>query len=137
MLHARTIRTTIPCGRLTGVRLDLGAPGFTVVDHRDIPGRNVVALIQDDQPCLVEREFRHVAEPVLLLAHETAEALLEARVTLNEEPSEPVFDPEPSPTSFKDILIQKGDLDAGLAAADPRDRGNVPDRSPGARLHRA
>ncbi len=38
-------------------------------------------------------------------------------MTLNEEPSEPVFDPELSPTSFKDILIEKGDLDAGLAAA--------------------
>ncbi len=117
MLLARTIRSTIPCGRLIGARLDLGAPGFTVVDHRDIPGRNVVALIGDDQPCLVEREIRHVAEPVLLLAHESAETLLAARVTLDQEPSEPVYDPERSPTSFKDILIEKGDLDAGFAAA--------------------
>ena len=117
MLHARTIRTTIPCGRLAGVKLDLGAPGFTVVDHRDIPGPNVVALIEDDQPCLVEREIRHVAEPVLLLAHESAEALLAAQVTLDEEPFEPVFDPELSPTSFKNILIEKGDVAAGFAAA--------------------
>src|SRR5262245_58524707 len=101
MLLARTIRSTIPCGPLLGARLDLGAAGFTVVDHRDIPGRNVVALIADDQPCLVEREIRHVAEPILLLAHESGEALLAARVTLEEEPSEPVYDPERSPTSFK------------------------------------
>ena len=31
-------------------------------------GRNVVDLIERDQPCLVEREIRHAAEPVLLLA---------------------------------------------------------------------
>lgn len=118
MLHGRTIRTSIPCGRLAGVRLELGAAGFTVVDHRDIPGRNVVALIEDDQPCLVEHEIRHAAEPVLLLAHENPEALLAARVTLEEEPAEPIFDPERSPLSFKNILIQKGDLAAGFAGAD-------------------
>jgi CO/xanthine dehydrogenase Mo-binding subunit len=117
MLHGRTIRSTIACGALAGVRLDLGGGGFTVVDHRDIPGRNVVALIEDDQPCLVEREIRHVAEPVLLLAHESRDALVSARVTLDEVPAEPVFDPEQSPRSFKNILIEKGDIAAGLAAA--------------------
>lgn len=117
MLVGRTIRTSVPCGRLTGVRLELGAPGFTMVDHRDIPGRNVVALIEDDQPSLVEREIRHVAEPVLLLAHESRDALLAARVALEEEPGEPVYDPEQSPTAFKTILIEKGDLAAGMAAA--------------------
>ena len=84
MLHGRTIRSTIPCGHLSGVRLDFDAAGFTVVDYRDIPGRNVVALIDDDQPCLAEREIRHVAEPILLLAHEDREALLGASVTLDQ-----------------------------------------------------
>ena len=39
--------------------------GFTIVDHRDIPGRNVVALIDDDQPCLAERDdpSRRRADP--------------------------------------------------------------------------
>jgi CO/xanthine dehydrogenase Mo-binding subunit len=118
MLHGRTIRSTIPSGRLAGVRLDFDPAGFTVVDHRDIPGRNVVTLIADDQPCLVEREIRHVAEPVLLLAHQDREALLTAAVTLDEEVDAPIFDPERSPTAFKTILIEKGDLTAGFAAAD-------------------
>ena len=102
MLHARTIRSTIARGRLTGVRLDFDPAGFTIVDHRDIPpsGRNVVALIDDDQPCLVEREIRHVAEPVLLLAHEDRDCLLRARVELQEEALEPVLDPERSPRGF-------------------------------------
>ncbi len=118
MLYGRTIRTTIPCGRLAAARLGVDAAGFTVVDHRDIPGRNVIALIADDQPCLVEREIRHVAEPVLLLAHENREALLGASVILDEIPDTPVLDPEHSPTAFKKILIEKGDLSAGLARAD-------------------
>ncbi len=117
MLFGRTVRTTAPGGRIAGHRLDFDPAGFTVVDHRDIPGRNVVALLQDDQPCLVEEVFRHSAEPVLLLAHESREALHAARVKLEEAPAEPVFDPEQSPTSFKDILIEKGDLEAGFAKA--------------------
>ncbi len=119
MLHARTIRTTIPCGRLTNVRLDFDPAGFTIVDHRDIPasGRNVIALIESDQPCLVEREIRHVAEPVMLLAHEDREVLWGARVELTEEPDEPVFDPERSSKLFKEILIEKGNAQRAMLRA--------------------
>ena len=88
MLHGRTIRSTIPRGRISGVRLDFDTAGFTVVDHRDIPGRNVVALIDDDQPCLAEREVRHVAEPILLLAHEDREAPASARRSTLDEYAE-------------------------------------------------
>jgi CO/xanthine dehydrogenase Mo-binding subunit len=117
MLHGRTIRSTIPCGSIAGIRRDFDPAGFTVVDWRDIPGRNVVALLTEDQPCLVEREVRHQAEPVLLLAHENREALLVAAVHLEYLPGMPVFDPEQSPRSFKDILIEKGNLAAGFAKA--------------------
>ena len=78
MLHGRTIRSTMPRGRVNSIRLDFDTAGFTVVDYRDIPGRNIVALIDDDQPCLAEREIRHFAEPVLLLAHADRERLLRA-----------------------------------------------------------
>jgi CO/xanthine dehydrogenase Mo-binding subunit len=118
MLHGRTIRTTIPAGELVGVRLDFDSAGFTVVDHRDVPGRNVVALIQDDQPFLVEREIRHAEEPVLLLAHADREALRAASVHLECRPSEAVLDPERAPRAFKEITIEKGDLARGFAEAD-------------------
>src|SRR5439155_27000604 len=75
LLHARTIRSTIPSGDIADVRLNFDPTGFTVVDFRGIPGRNVVALIDDDQPCLAERTIRHVAEPILILAHADREQL--------------------------------------------------------------
>src|ERR1051325_10360435 len=70
MLHGRTIRSTIPCGRVRDIRHDFDTTGFTIADYRDIPGRNVCALIADDQLFLVERAVLHVAEPIVLLAHE-------------------------------------------------------------------
>jgi len=118
MLHGRTIRATIPCGRVKSVRLDFDQSGFTVVDHRDIPGRNLVALIAEDQPCLVETTVRHTAEPVLLLAHEDRDRVLEADVVIDYEPAKPVFDPTRSAIVLKALHIEKGNLERGFATAD-------------------
>ncbi len=118
MLYGRTIRSTIACGRIRSVNLLFDQAGFTVVDHRDIPGRNVVALIVDDQPCLAERVVRHFAEPILLVAHEDRERLIAADVDVDYEPSEPVFDPLDSPRIFKSVAINKGDIAAGFRLAD-------------------
>lgn len=120
MLHGRTIRSTIPRGRITNIRLDFDTAGFTIVDYRDIPaaGRNVVALIVDDQPFLVERDVLHLAEPILLLAHEDREALLAANVEIEYEVEVPEFDPEHSELTLKSLEINKGNLDAGFLDAD-------------------
>jgi CO/xanthine dehydrogenase Mo-binding subunit len=118
MIYGRTIRSTLACGRIRGVTPLFDPAGFTVVDYRDIPGRNVVALIADDQPCLAEHVVRHFAEPILLLAHANRDALLAAEVHVDCERSEPVFDPLRSPKVFKKIGIRKGNVEAGFAVAD-------------------
>jgi CO/xanthine dehydrogenase Mo-binding subunit len=118
LLHARTIRSTIPAGSIANIRFNFDTSGFTIADHRDIPGQNVVALIVDDQPCLAEREIRHVAEPILLLAHEDRETLLAADVQIDYRTAAPVYDPQQSPRTFKTITIEKGALADGFAAAD-------------------
>jgi CO/xanthine dehydrogenase Mo-binding subunit len=120
MLHGRTIRSTIPRGEITGIRLDFDRAGFTVADWRDVPGRNTIALIELDQPCLAEREVRHFAEPILLLAHEDRDRLLEAerRTAIDYRPLDPIYDPERSDLCFKEIVIEKGDLARGFSEAD-------------------
>ncbi len=118
LLYGRTIRATIPCGRVRSVRLDFDTNGFTVVDFRDIPNRNVVSLIADDQPYLVEREVRHVAEPLLLLAHEDRDTLRAANVVITYDASEPVYDPAQSTTLFKSVVIEKGDVERAISGAD-------------------
>ena len=120
MLHGRTIRSTIPRGRVTNIRFDFDTTGFTIVDYRDIPaaGHNIVALIEDDQPFLVETEVRHVAEAIVLLAHEDREKLLSANVVIEYESEEPEYDPERSSIILKALAIDKGNPDAGFAEAD-------------------
>lgn len=118
MLFGRTIRSTIPRGRVRSIRFDSDPAGFTVVDYRDVPGRNVVDLIAQDQPFLVEQDVRHRAEPILLLAHENREHLDAARVLIEYDAAPPLFDPEQSSEVFKAIDIVKGNVEAALAEAD-------------------
>jgi CO/xanthine dehydrogenase Mo-binding subunit len=118
MLHGRTVRSTIARGAINAIRLESDMTGFTVVDYRDVPGRNVVSLIDDDQPVLAEHEIYHYAEPILLLAHADRERLHAAAVNIEYTPQPALFDPERSIRSFKNIAIDKGSVGEGFADAD-------------------
>ncbi len=119
--YGTTIRSTEPHARLLGVELD---PAFdwsrvVVLTAKDIPGVNVVASIQEDQPALVIDEIRHHAEPVALIAAPDRGTLREARrhVSLKTEPLPPVFDPLEATQVFATYEIGSGDVEAALAAA--------------------
>src|SRR5690349_9017605 len=71
-LYGATVRTSVARGTLRAITKD---PAFdwsdvVVVTAADVPGDNVVALIEDDQPLLVPLggRVRHVYEPVALVA---------------------------------------------------------------------
>ncbi|HET8786854.1 MAG TPA: hypothetical protein VFM38_14555, partial [Candidatus Limnocylindrales bacterium] len=67
--YGATIRSTEPHARLLGFDLDdaFDWKRVVVVTADDIPGENIVSLIDDDQPALVPvgAEIRHQAEPLL------------------------------------------------------------------------
>jgi xanthine dehydrogenase molybdopterin-binding subunit B len=78
-----TIRSTDPHARLEGIELDdaFDWKRVVVVTSDDIPGENLVSLIQDDQPVLVPvgGEIRHQAEPCALIAAPDRATLRAAR----------------------------------------------------------
>ncbi|HEX6836311.1 MAG TPA: xanthine dehydrogenase family protein molybdopterin-binding subunit [Polyangia bacterium] len=121
MLYGTTIRSTIPAGRILSVDRDAAFDwsGFTFVDHRDIvaPGKNVVAMITDDQPILAVDRVRHQAEPIALLAHadraRLAEGLAHVQVRYEAEPAQ--LDFESASQVLKEIAIRRGDVDAVFA----------------------
>ncbi len=132
MLYGKTIRSAIAHGAIREIKFD---PAFdwsrvTVADYRDIPGKNAVALIEYDQPLLAESKIRHQEEPILLLAAEDRELLEEAakHIEIFYDESPAVLTVEEALAGkqlvygennvFKDILISKGDLEQGFAAAD-------------------
>ena len=119
MIYGATIRSTIPRGTFT-VRQTSLPDGCVVADHKDIPGPNYVALIDPDQPCLAVDQIRHVAEPILLVGHADKHALIDIhkRVTIEERPATPNYDPEKSDVCFKKISIDKGQIDLGFRISD-------------------
>ena len=68
MLHAVTVRSTVPRGRIKNIAYEGDSPWdqITVVTAKDIPGENYVALILNDQPYLADGVINHPEEPILL-----------------------------------------------------------------------
>ena len=132
MLHGVTVRSASPRGLIRDIRYAPGIPwgDLVVVTAADIPGANVVALINDDQPCLADGRVNHAEEPVVLLAHRDRSLVEEARrrVTIEIEPLPPVYAIEESlagreiiwgtDNTFKKYLVSRGDVDAALAEAE-------------------
>src|SRR5437868_3450398 len=132
MLHGVTVRSPIARGRLRNIHFGPEIPWdeFTIVTASDIPGRNRIALIVDDQPCLAETLVNHAEEPVVLLAHRDKQLLEEARraVTLEIDPLSAIFDIDDALAQkqiiwgtdnvFKTFLVEKGDVDGAWKQAD-------------------
>jgi CO/xanthine dehydrogenase Mo-binding subunit len=121
--YGATIRSTEPHARLLGVDRDedFDWSSVVLVTADDIPGDNVVSLIDDDQPVLVPvgGEIRHQAEPVSLIAAPDPATLRAARrhLSLRTEPLPPIFDPLASPTTFAEYTVARGDVAAAMAEA--------------------
>ena len=109
-LWGRTVRSPVAYGRIKSVRFDdaFDWTGITRFTAKDIPGENVVHLIEDDQPCLADGMVRHCEEPIALLAAEDRERLDEAlsHVEVEIDPLEAVLDPLRSSQIFKELRIE-------------------------------
>jgi xanthine dehydrogenase molybdopterin-binding subunit B len=94
-LHGVTLRSTIPFGTITSLQFDPDFPWdeYVIATARDIPGRNRVALIDDDQPLLADTRIMHAAEPIALIAHARRDRAYEAlrHVRVEVEPLVPVL----------------------------------------------
>jgi CO/xanthine dehydrogenase Mo-binding subunit len=118
-----TIRSSEPHARLMGIELDDGFDWkrIVVVTADDIPGENIVSLIDDDQPVLVPvgGEIRHQAEACALIAAPDRATLAEARrhVKLRTERLPAVFDPLKSDREFAHYTVEAGDAAAGMETA--------------------
>jgi len=132
MLYGATVRSQIPRGVIKHISFDpqFEWSKFVVVTAQDIPGKNCIALIGDDQPCLADGKVNHPEEPILLLAHADPHLLRKAvdGVSIEYEPLPAVFTIEDSErgsqiiwgmdNTLKTFLIAKGDVDSVWAKAD-------------------
>jgi len=126
MLHGATVRSRIPRGKIKKIafRPEINWQEFVIVSAKDIPGKNCIALIEEDQPCLADGMVNHPEEPILLLAHADRHILAKAveAVSIEYESLPAIFTMEESEKQseiiwgrdyiFKTYLIEKGNVDA-------------------------
>jgi CO/xanthine dehydrogenase Mo-binding subunit len=124
-LYGITVRSPVPSGLLSRIVYlpNINWDEFVIVTAADIPGRNVVAFIQDDQPLLVSNTINHCEEAILLLAHPNRYILEQAKnsIAFDIIPSTAVLSLDDAlgsltnrladQGSFKKILINKGNVD--------------------------
>jgi CO/xanthine dehydrogenase Mo-binding subunit len=132
MLCGATVRSRIPRGTIKNISFGAGIPWneFVIVSAKDIPGKNCIALIEDDQPCLADGVVNHPEEPLLLLAHPDRHLLPKAveAVSVEYDPLPAIFTIEESEAlshiiwgadnTFKTYLIEKGEVDSVWQSAD-------------------
>ena len=132
MIYGVTVRSTAPRGRIRDIRFEPSVPWneFTIVTAKDIPGKNTIALLIEDQPCLADGFVNHSEEAILLLAHPDKYLLEEARraVRIEIDPLPAIFSIEDSlahkeviwgeDNIFKSFHVEKGNVDEAWPAAD-------------------
>lgn len=94
-----------------------------VLTAREIPGKNLVPLIQADWPVLADAEVRHVGEAVALVAAETPEAAAAAlsAISIRYEPLPALLDAEEALAKGELLAhwkIRRGDATAAFARPD-------------------
>ena len=133
LLYITTVRSSVAYGKLIKIDKTVAEkmPGVKgVITADQIPGKNAVPLVFDDEPFLAENYVRFHGEPVALVVAETYEQALAAaaQVKVDIEPMKPVLsireaiDPS-SPRIYKEnnvfssYNVQKGNAEEAIKSA--------------------
>lgn len=126
MIYGATVRSAVPRGKIKKINFGPGVDWneFVVVSASDIPCKNCIALILEDQPCLADGDVNHPEEPILLVAHADRHLLRKAvdAISIEYEELSALLVMEESENKkeiiwgadnvFKTYLIEKGDVDS-------------------------
>jgi len=67
MLYGRTLRSTKARATIVAVNIPVLPVGYYIVDKDDVPGKNRVKYLEDDQPFFADQMVNYIGEPILLV----------------------------------------------------------------------
>ena len=93
LLHAVTLRSRIPRGRIKRIKAPEIPENYWIVDYRDVPGKNSVKMLSEDMPFFAEDKVNYIGEPILLVVGEDKEKAkrILKDIYVEYEEIEPVF----------------------------------------------
>lgn len=113
-LHfARTLRSTIPKGKILSIRYPKDFDDITVVDKNDVFLKNEVAMIETDMPIFADGYVNCIGEPLALIVGKDKNRVIEfmGKIHIEYESEQPVLTmAEASDQVFTSKMYTKGDL---------------------------
>src|SRR5881394_4567669 len=125
-LHAALILSPVAAGRLRKLDLDAvaSAPGVVaVLGARDIPGKNDVAPVGQDEPLFAVDQIAYAGQPLAMVVGKTLDAARHAaeRAVIDIEPGEAILDVETALARKAYVqapqTLLRGDPDAAMRSA--------------------
>ncbi len=109
--YARTLRSSIPRGKILSVAYPDIIEGITIVDKNDILDKNEVSMIDTDMPIFADDEVNYVGEPIALIVGKDKNQVIEFfnKIVVEYEPLEAVLAMGDDAT-FSKRTYTKGDL---------------------------
>ena len=117
MYYAKTVRSSISKGKIKKITLPVLPENYTIVDYKDIPGKNIVKIIFDDQPIFAEENVTYYGEPIMLLVgpNKTVIADLAKQINIEYIEETPVYEYVNSAVNYN---FTKGDAKSAFQNAD-------------------
>lgn len=117
MYYAKTVRSTIVKGKIKEITLPVMPENYFIVDYKDIPGKNVVKIIFEDQLIFAEDKVTYYGEPIMLIVGPDKSVILDLAKKIQIEYIEetPVYDYVNSAVNYN---FKKGDAKTAFQNAD-------------------
>lgn len=117
--YARTLRSTIPKGRIINIEYPAEEAGIYIVDASDVKDKNEVAMILKDMPIFADEYVNCVGEPIALVVGKDKNQIIKYynKIKVNyEESTNAILTMDDSRKDkdniFTDHTFTKGDLDS-------------------------
>lgn len=117
MLFAKTLRSPIAKGRIKEIVYPDLPPGVHIIDYRDVPANNEVAMIEHDMPIFAKDFVTYTGEPLALVIGEDKNQVIAymERIVISYEEDEAVFNFEEALNCPEQIITEhcyeKGNLE--------------------------
>lgn len=111
--YARTLRSTLPKGKILKVAYPRGFPGITVVDAGDVLARNEVSMVTTDMPIFADGEVNYVGEAIALIVGRDKDEIIAFMkgIEVTYDPGTPLFTCDDAEENlFTRRHYSKGDL---------------------------
>jgi len=115
--YARTLRSTIPKGKIVDVTYPKDQTNIYIIDKNDCIDKNEVAMIQTDIPIFADGYVNYIGEPIALIVGKDKNRVIEFinQIEIKYESSTPILTLEDAKKStnslFSNRSYSKGNLD--------------------------